>query len=78
MVGYIIVSRFGAVGVNNSTNIFSVTGLLLSQAALTLLKDDTVAIKSGGGVLTPATLGQPFIDRLNAAGYRFETKMLEH
>jgi short subunit dehydrogenase-like uncharacterized protein len=48
----------------------------LAEAAITLLKDDVVAKKLGGGVLTPATLGQPFIDRLHNAGFKFETKML--
>jgi short subunit dehydrogenase-like uncharacterized protein len=54
-----------------------VTGILLTQAAITLLKDDVVAHKLGGGILTPATLGQPYIDRLNNAGFKFETTMLE-
>lgn len=55
-----------------------VTALLLSQAALTILKDDgIVAKKLGGGVLTPATLGQPFIDRVHEAGFKFELKLLD-
>jgi short subunit dehydrogenase-like uncharacterized protein len=52
------------------------TGLLLVEGALTILKDNVVAKKLGGGVLTPATLGQPFIDRLQKGGFKFETKML--
>lgn len=59
------------------TNEMTVTGLILTEAAITLLKDDTMAKKSGGGVLTPATLGRPLIDRLDAAGFTFETKMLD-
>lgn len=55
----------------------TVTGILLTQAAITLLKDDVVAKKFGGGILTPATLGQPYIDRLNEAGFKFEVRMLE-
>lgn len=51
--------------------------MMLGQAALVLLKDDVVAKKLGGGVMTPATLGQPFIDRLEKVGLRFETKMLK-
>ncbi|KAI9731256.1 MAG: hypothetical protein M1818_007881 [Claussenomyces sp. TS43310] len=53
------------------------TALLLGEAALTILKDDVVAKKLGGGVLTPATLGQPFIDRLRKAGFVFELEMLD-
>lgn len=48
----------------------------MTQAALTLMKDDVVAKKLGGGVLTPATLGQPLIDRMHKVGFKFETKML--
>jgi len=55
---------------------YQFTALLLGQAALTILKDDVVAKKLGGGILTPATLGQPFIDRLHDAGFKIETKML--
>lgn len=56
---------------------YHLTGLLLTEAAITLLKDDVVAKKLGGGILTPATLGQPYIDRIDKAGFRFETRMLE-
>jgi short subunit dehydrogenase-like uncharacterized protein len=56
---------------------YHLTGLLLTQAAITLLKDDVVAKKFGGGILTPATLGQPYIDRMNEAGFKFEVRMLE-
>jgi short subunit dehydrogenase-like uncharacterized protein len=45
---------------------------------MSLLKDDVMAKKLGGGVMTPATLGQPFIDRLNMSGFGFEAKILEN
>jgi short subunit dehydrogenase-like uncharacterized protein len=57
--------------------IYYLTGLLLTQAAITLLKDDVIAKKFGGGILTPATLGQPYIDRIDKAGFKFEVRMLE-
>jgi short subunit dehydrogenase-like uncharacterized protein len=41
-----------------------VTGILLAQAALSILKDEH---DLSGGVYTPACLGQKFIDRLNDA-----------
>ena len=50
---------------------------MLGDAALTLLKDDVPAKKLGGGFMTPATLGQAFIDRLGEHGFKFEAKMLE-
>ena len=31
----------------------------------------------GGGILTPATLGQPFINRLSDEGVHLETKLLD-
>lgn len=52
----------------------TVTGILLAEAAATLLQED---VQLGGGVYTPACLGQPFIDRLDRAGFHFETKRLE-
>ena len=38
---------------------------------------DILAQKMGGGVLTPATLGQPFIDRLKEAGVSIDTELLQ-
>lgn len=52
----------------------AVTGLFLAQAALTILEDDVDL--GGGGVFTPACLGQGFVDRVDAAGFRFETKTI--
>lgn len=48
------------------------TGIFLAQAALTILEDDIDL--GGGGVFTPACLGQGFIDRVDAAGFKIETK----
>ena len=52
-----------------------VTGVAISQAALSILLDEH---KLPGGVYTPACLGQKFIDRLDGAGFKFETKFLEN
>lgn len=51
-----------------------VTGVSLSQAAISILLDNH---KLSGGIYTPACLGQKFIDRLDEAGFRFETKFFE-
>lgn len=57
---------------------YYLTGVFLAEAAITVLRDDTIAKKLGGGILTPAMFGQPFIDRLRRAGILFETRMLPH
>jgi short subunit dehydrogenase-like uncharacterized protein len=51
-----------------------VTGILLAEAARTLLEED---VELPGGVYTAACLGQPYIDRLARGGFHFETKRLE-
>ncbi|KZF21533.1 hypothetical protein L228DRAFT_283684 [Xylona heveae TC161] len=57
---------------------YHVSGIFLAQAAITILREDTLAKKLGGGILTPATLGQAFIDNLKKAGVTFETRVLPH
>ncbi|KAF2232637.1 hypothetical protein EV356DRAFT_534367 [Viridothelium virens] len=56
---------------------YHLTGVFLAEAALVLLRSDTLAHKLGGGVLTPATLGQPFLDNLNKAGLQLDVETLE-
>ena len=56
--------------------IYYLTGVLLAEAAIVILRDDTLANDLGGGLLTPAMLGQPFIDRLKDAGVIIETKLI--
>jgi len=57
--------------------ILTVTGVLLAEAALSLLKDESMAKEIGGGVLTPAMLGQAYVDRLGESGFKIETRLLE-
>ncbi len=52
----------------------AVTGIFMAEAAATLLQED---VDLPGGVYTPACLGQPFIDRLDRAGFHIETRSLE-
>ncbi|KAL9103167.1 MAG: hypothetical protein Q9163_001772 [Psora crenata] len=56
--------------------IYYLTGLFLAEAAVVLLKDDGLVTRLGGGLLTPAMLGQHFIDRVTKAGLVLETEML--
>ena len=56
--------------------IYYLTGLLLAEAAMVLLTNDDLTTKLGGGLLTPAMLGQPFIDRLRNAGVIVESRIM--
>jgi short subunit dehydrogenase-like uncharacterized protein len=58
--------------------IYYLTGLLLAEAAMVILRDDTLAEELGGGILTPAMLGQPYIDRLKDAGVTVEAELIPH
>ncbi|KAB5570557.1 Saccharopine dehydrogenase-domain-containing protein [Coniochaeta sp. 2T2.1] len=55
-------------------SMYYLSGLLLAQAAATILEEDLQL--EGGGIYTPACLGQGFIDRLDGAGFHFETKIV--
>ncbi|KAI4133234.1 MAG: hypothetical protein LQ338_000292 [Usnochroma carphineum] len=57
-------------------SLYYLTGILLAEAAMVLLKDDELTKKLGGGLLTPAVLGQPFIDRLRNAGIILESRIM--
>ncbi|KAK2045638.1 saccharopine dehydrogenase [Colletotrichum somersetense] len=56
-------------------SMYYLTAVLLAQAASTLLEEE---VELPGGVFTPSCLGQPFIDRLQGAGFNFESRMLEN
>lgn len=55
---------------------YYLTGLLLAEAAMVLLEDEKLVARLGGGLLTPAMLGQHFVDRIVKAGVVLETEML--
>jgi short subunit dehydrogenase-like uncharacterized protein len=46
----------------------------MAEVALTILEDDT---ELGGGIYTPACLGQGLIDRLDKAGLKFEVTLID-
>ncbi|KAI4101463.1 MAG: hypothetical protein L6R37_004938 [Teloschistes peruensis] len=56
--------------------IYHLTGIFLAEAAMVILRDDALAKKLGGGLLTPAMLGQSFIDRLRNAGVTIECRLM--
>ncbi|KAA6413668.1 MAG: Saccharopine dehydrogenase Homospermidine synthase [Lasallia pustulata] len=56
---------------------YYLTGVFLAEAAIVILRDDRTK-RLGGGLLTPAMLGQPFIDRLRKAGLKLETQLVSY
>lgn len=52
------------------------TGVCLAEAAMVILNEDELVTQIDGGILTPAMIGQPFIDRLKSAGMVFDVQML--
>ncbi|KAL8732038.1 MAG: hypothetical protein Q9166_002990 [cf. Caloplaca sp. 2 TL-2023] len=56
--------------------IYYLAGLFLAEAAMVLLKDEDLTGKLGGGLLTPAMLGQAFVDRLRNAGITLESRIM--
>ncbi|KAH6661305.1 Saccharopine dehydrogenase-domain-containing protein [Truncatella angustata] len=57
-----------------SGSMYYLTAVLLAQAAGTLLQEE---VGLHGGVYTPASLGQGYIDRLNEHGFKIETKLID-
>jgi short subunit dehydrogenase-like uncharacterized protein len=47
----------------------------LAEGAASILRDEH---KLSGGVYTPSSLGQKFVDRLEGAGVKFEKKFYEN
>lgn len=57
-------------------SMYDLTGVFLAEAAVTIARDKTFAHELGGGVLTPATLGSAYLERLSKAGLVTEIKTL--
>ena len=56
---------------------YYLAGLLLAEAAMVILRGEQTMKPFSGGVLTPATLGQPFIDRMKQSGVILEVTLLD-
>jgi hypothetical protein len=68
---------FGKITYEGSMYLF--TGLLLAEAAMVILNDEeTIRKVSRGGIVTPATMGQSFVDRLEKVGCNIETKVYQY
>lgn len=60
-------------------SMYVLTGLLIAEAALVVLDEEEKVKKvSRGGIVTPATLGQDFVDRLDKVGVHIDTKVYEY
>jgi len=55
---------------------YHLSGLLLAEAAMVILRGERTIETLKGGVLTPATLGQAFVDRMQKAGIILETEFV--
>lgn len=60
-----------------SGDMYSLTAMLLAEAAMVIVRPDgkNWAQHSGGGVLTPATLGEQFVDKLKVAGLKMNVAL---
>lgn len=60
-------------------SMYVLTGLFLAEAAMSILdKEEEVRKVSRGGIVTPAMLGQNFVDRVEKVGCHFETKVYKY
>ncbi|OJJ47010.1 hypothetical protein ASPZODRAFT_159010 [Penicilliopsis zonata CBS 506.65] len=58
---------------------YTYTGLLLAEAAMVILTNEEKVKKvSRGGIVTSATLGQEYVDRLSEAGCLIESKVFDN
>ncbi|KAF1990987.1 hypothetical protein K402DRAFT_389188 [Aulographum hederae CBS 113979] len=55
---------------------YYLTGVLIAEAAMVILRGKSPAHELGGGVLTPATLGEEFVERLDKVGVNTSVRML--
>ncbi|KAJ5712621.1 hypothetical protein N7493_009089 [Penicillium malachiteum] len=65
---------FGKLSYEGTMYVF--TAALVTEAAMVVLNEEEKVRKvSRGGIVTPATLGQSYVDRLEKVGVRIETKV---
>lgn len=57
-------------------SMYHLTGVCLAESALILAREKTFAHSLGGGMLTPATLGGTYVEKLQKAGMELEIRML--
>lgn len=57
-------------------SMYKLTGICLAESALIISREKTFAHELGGGMLTPATLGEKYLERLQKAGLEAEFRMM--
>ncbi|KAK2865400.1 hypothetical protein FQN49_003614 [Arthroderma sp. PD_2] len=57
---------------------YFLTGIFLAEAAMVLARSDRVGQEIAAGYLTPASLEDEYIEKLQNAGAHFKTTVLEH
>lgn len=57
-------------------SLYHLTGVLAAEGAITLLRDETMAGAVGGGLLTPALLGEAYLERLQRAGVKISIQTM--
>ena len=65
---------YGRMRFNGS--MYHLTGICLAESAIIVAREKTFAHELGGGVLTPATLGAAYLERLRKAGLQTEVRMM--
>lgn len=66
-----VLARFGYKG-----GIYYMTGVLMAEAAMVLLKEKDLVRKLEGGILTPAMLGDGYVERLKNVGFDIEAETI--
>jgi short subunit dehydrogenase-like uncharacterized protein len=55
---------------------YHITAAFLAQGAATILYEEGLVRRVGGGILTPAVLGQPYIERLRSSGVTIDREIV--
>lgn len=68
---------FGSITYEGS--MYVLTGLLIAEAAMVILQEEEKVKKTSRcGIVTPATMGQDYVDRLDAAGVKIQTRVFQY
>ncbi|KAJ5674487.1 uncharacterized protein N7477_004421 [Penicillium maclennaniae] len=68
---------FGTISYEGS--LYVLTGLLVSEAAMVILQEEEKVKKTSRcGIVTSATLGQDYVDRLDATGVKIQTRVFQY
>ncbi|KAJ9296510.1 hypothetical protein DTO271G3_5208 [Paecilomyces variotii] len=60
-------------------DMYTLTAVFLAEAAMVILENEAKIKKvSRGGMVTPATLGQEYVDRLDKVGCHIETRLVDN